>query len=358
MFQDKLNRVLNAMKDAGLEQMIVADPASIYYLTGRMILPGERMLVLYLNQNGDHKLILSKLFPQEGEVGVDVIYFDDVEDSVEILARYVEKEKKVGVDKIWPAKFLLRLMELEAGSAFVNASFVLDDIRQIKDADEICKMKEASRLNDMAVERLMPLVNQGMTEQELAEELQKIYLELGAEGYSFEPICAYGANAADPHHMTDTVSVGKTGDSVVLDIGCKKDGYCSDMTRTVFIGEASEQAREVYDTVLQANLRAIAAVKPGARFCDVDKAARDYITEKGYGPYFTHRTGHCIGQEVHEAGDVSSVNENVLKPGMIFSIEPGIYLEGKVGVRIEDLVLVTEEGCEVLNRADKALRII
>lgn len=100
MFQDKLNRVLNAMKDAGLEQMIVADPASIYYLTGRMILPGERMLVLYLNQNGDHKLILSKLFPQEGEVGVDVIYFDDVEDSVEILARYVEKEKKVGVDKI------------------------------------------------------------------------------------------------------------------------------------------------------------------------------------------------------------------------------------------------------------------
>ena len=135
MFQDKLNRVLNAMKDAGLEQMIVADPASIYYLTGRMILPGERMLVLYLNQNGDHKLILSKLFPQEGEVGVDVIYFDDVEDSVEILARYVEKEKKVGVDKIWPAKFLLRLMELEAGSAFVNASFVLDDIRQIKDAD-------------------------------------------------------------------------------------------------------------------------------------------------------------------------------------------------------------------------------
>ena len=201
-------------------------------------------------------------------------------------------------------------------------------------------------------------MNQGMTEQELAEELQKIYLELGAEGYSFEPICAYGANAADPHHMTDTVSVGKTGDSVVLDIGCKKDGYCSDMTRTVFIGEASEQAREVYDTVLQANLRAIAAVKPGARFCDVDKAARDYITEKGYGPYFTHRTGHCIGQEVHEAGDVSSVNENVLKPGMIFSIEPGIYLEGKVGVRIEDLVLVTEEGCEVLNRADKALRII
>ena len=145
---------------------------------------------------------------------------------------------------------------------------------------------------------------------------------------------------------------------MLFDLFSRKNNYWCDMTRTVFIGEASEQAREVYDTVLQANLRAIAAVKPGARFCDVDKAARDYITEKGYGPYFTHRTGHCIGQEVHEAGDVSSVNENVLKPGMIFSIEPGIYLEGKVGVRIEDLVLVTEEGCEVLNRADKALRII
>lgn len=358
MFEERLARVLGAMKERGLEQMIVADPASVYYLTGRMILPGERMLALYLHTGGNHRLVLSKLFPQSGDVGVELTYFDDVEDCVEILAQYIEKDKKVGVDKIWPAKFLLRLMELGAGSAFVNGSPVIDEIRQIKDAEEIEKMREASRLNDAAVERLIPLVGKGLTEQQLADELLKIYLELGAEGFSFEPICGYGANAADPHHITDSVTVGKTGDSVVLDIGCVKDGYCSDMTRTVFLGGVSDKAKEVYETVLEANRRAIAVVKPGVRFCDVDRAARDYIAGKGYGPYFTHRTGHCIGQEVHECGDVSSINEAVLKPGMIFSIEPGIYLAGEVGVRIEDLVLVTEDGCEVLNRADKELTVV
>ena len=127
------------------------------------------------------------------------------------------------------------------------------------------------------------------------------------------------------------------------------DDYCSDMTRTVFLGTVSDRQREIYEIVREANRRGIAAAKPGVRMCDVDKAARDYITQQGFGPYFTHRTGHSIGLEVHEAGDVSAVNENVVTPGMCFSIEPGIYLPGKFGVRIEDLALVTENGVEILN---------
>ena len=130
------------------------------------------------------------------------------------------------------------------------------------------------------------------------------------------------------------------------------------MTRTVFLGSVSEEQRKVYEIVKEANLRAIAAVKPGVRFCDVDAAARDYITEQGYGDKFVHRTGHSIGQDVHEFGDVSSVNTEVLKPGMVFSIEPGIYLTGDFGVRIEDLVLVTEDGCKVLNGYTKELQVI
>ena len=144
----------------------------------------------------------------------------------------------------------------------------------------------------------------------------------------------------------------------MLDIGCIKDGYCADMTRTVFIGEVSDEARKIYEIVLEANRRGIAAAKPGARYCDVDNAARDYITEMGYGEYFTHRTGHNIGMEVHEYGDVSGINENVLKPGMCFSVEPGIYVPGVAGVRIEDLVLITEDGCEVLNNLSKELTVV
>jgi len=130
------------------------------------------------------------------------------------------------------------------------------------------------------------------------------------------------------------------------------------MTRTVFYKSVSDKAREIYEIVKEANLRAISSVKPGVRFCDIDAAAREYIEEKGYGKYFTHRTGHSIGIEVHDFGDVSSINEDTVAPGMVFSIEPGIYLEGQVGVRIEDLVLVTEQGCEVLNKFSKDLIII
>ena len=130
------------------------------------------------------------------------------------------------------------------------------------------------------------------------------------------------------------------------------------MTRTVFLKEASDKAKEVFEIVLEANKRAINTVKPGVRFCDIDAAARDYIASKGYGEYFTHRTGHSIGIDVHDYGDVSAINKDVVEPGMIFSIEPGIYLPGEIGVRIEDLVLVTEDGCEVLNKADKEICIL
>ena len=146
---------------------------------------------------------------------------------------------------------------------------------------------------------------------------------------------------------------------MILDIGAFKDNYASDMTRTVFIGEVSDRAREIYDIVVEANRRGIEAAKPGNRMCDVDLAARNYIEEKGYGQYFTHRTGHSIGLEDHEFGDVSSVNEDIIQVGQCFSVEPGIYLaEEGIGVRIEDLVIITEDGCEVLNHYTKDLIVV
>ncbi len=358
MDQGKVTRVLAAMKEQELTQMIVSDPVAIFYLTGKWIIPGERLLALYLNVSGDHKLVINKLFPQEKDLGVEIVWYDDVEDGVEILSRYVEKDKPMGIDKTWQARFLLRLQELGGGSRFVNASPIVDDIRMIKDEKEQALMRESSRLNDLAMEKLIPWVVKGLTEKELNAKIREIYQELGCDGVSFDPITAYAKGAADPHHVTDD-SRGRRGDCVILDIGAFKDDYASDMTRTVFIGEVSGRAREIYDIVAEANRRGIEAAKPGNRMCDVDLAVRNYIEEKGYGQYFTHRTGHSIGLEDHEFGDVSSVNETVIRPGQCFSVEPGIYLPDEgIGVRIEDLVLVTEDGCEVLNHFTKDLIVV
>ena len=354
----KLNRILKAMEEKDMPQMIIADPLTIFWLTGKMIVPGERLLALYLNVNGNHKLMINELFPQEKDLGVELVWYNDVQDGVEILSQFVEKDKAIGIDKIWPARFLLRLQELGAGSKFMNGSMIVDYIRMIKDEKEQALMRESSRLNDIAMEKLIPWAGKGMTERELNEKIREIYKELGCEDVSFDPITAYAKGAADPHHVTDN-SKGKRGDCVILDIGAFKDSYASDMTRTVVIGEFSDRAQDIYDSEVEANRRGIAAAKPGNRMCDVDAACRDYITEKGFGPYFTHRTGHSIGLEDHEFGDVSSVNEDIIKPGQCFSVEPGIYLPDEgIGVRIEDLVLITEDGCEVLNHFTKDLIIV
>lgn len=357
MVQGRLSKILKAMEERKIPQMIVSDPNAIFYLTGKWIFPGERMLALYLNLNGNNKLFINELFPISEDLGVEMVWFNDTDKPVDILIKYVEKDKLMGIDKTWPARFLLRLTELGGGSAFINASGIIDRARMCKDEKEKELMRESSRVNDMAVDKMIKLIPEKHTEKKMGQILFQIYEEMGAEAFSFDPIVGYGANAADPHHVLDSSTV-KEGDSIVIDMGCKKDSYCSDITRTVFYKYASEKGREVYDIVKEANKRGIEKVKPGVRFCDIDAAARDYIEEKGYGKYFNHRLGHSIGIEDHEFGDVSSVNTDRVEPGMIFSIEPGIYLPGDVGVRIEDLVLVTEDGCEVLNKYNKELTIV
>lgn len=358
VYKERAQRLIASMKENGVDQLIVSDPAAINYLMGELMNPGERMMVLLLDAAKETtQLIISKLYPQGDNPVWPVTYFDDVDDCVGILCEKIIENGVIGIDKNWPARFLLSLMKKRSDLEYQNGSYMLDKIRQIKTKEEQEFMIEASRLNDLAMEQLIKETDKGYTENELADRLLEIYKSLGSKGFSFYPICCYGANAADPHHDNDD-SKGKEGDSVILDIGCMWNGYCSDMTRTVFLGSVTDEQRKVYDIVKTANERAIAAVRPGVRFCDVDAAARDYITQQGYGTYFVHRTGHNIGQEVHEAGDVSSANTDILKPGMVFSIEPGIYLTGSFGVRIEDLVLVTDDGCKVLNHFTKDLIVV
>ncbi|NLA70230.1 MAG: aminopeptidase P family protein [Clostridiales bacterium] len=358
MNNGRVERILAKMREQEMPQMIISDPVAIYYLTGHWILPGERMLALILNVNGNHHMMINKLFPQQGNLGVDITYYDDIEEPVSIMTQFLEADKTIGIDKTWPSHFLIKLQELGCGTKFVNGSPIVDLVRQIKDEEEKEKLRISSKINDDVMDELIPYVVKGLTEKELDAVVRELYAKHGCEGVSFDPITAYNKNAADPHHVTDD-SKGKRGDCVILDIGGFKDYYASDMTRTVFLGEVSERAKEVYEVCKEAQLRGIAAAKPGNKMKDVDLACRDYITEKGFGEYFTHRTGHSCGLEDHEWGDVSSVNEAIIQPGQCFSIEPGIYLydEG-IGVRIEDLVLVTEDGCEVLNKYTKDLFVV
>ncbi len=342
------------MDRENLCQMLITDPSSIFYLTGQIISPGERLLALLIKTDEAPKLFINALFPIKEEKDLDFIWLKDEDDGVGILSNYVQSDRVLGIDKNWPAGFLIDLMEKRENLKIKNSSPLIDGLRMIKDQNEIKFMKEASRINDEAMMLLIDALEESMTEKDMETKLLEIYKELGADGFSFIPIVAYGKNGADPHHENDD-SLLKPGDSIIMDIGCYKDQYASDMTRTIFYKEVSPKGKEVYETVLKANEEAIKKIKPGVSFSDIDLAARKVIEDQGYGAYFTHRTGHNIGIEVHEKPDVSSSSTGLLEEGMIFSVEPGIYLEGELGVRIEDLVLVTEDGALNLNAYGKAL---
>ena len=196
-----------------------------------------------------------------------------------------------------------------------------------------------------------------MTEKALEAAYLKNAKAQGGTGPSFAPITCFGANGAEPHHDNDDTRL-KDGDSVILDVGLLHRRYCSDMTRTLFFGHVDAEQQKVYDACRRANEAGRAAVRPGLPMCEFDRAARRVIEDAGYGKYFIHRTGHGIGLEVHEHPDNSSVSQIIARPGMCFSVEPGIYLPGRFGVRIEDLVCVTEDGCETLNELDHALKVL
>ena len=353
----RTNKILEKMKQQGINQALISDPYSIFYLTEYLENPGERFFAVLLDENGDHKLFINALFPLEKDLGLEKVVYSDTDNPIELLAKYIPNGSVVGIDKVLPARFLLPLMNHLPENKFVDVSQIIDRVRMIKDEEEKELMRRASLLNDAACQRVINSISEIKSEKDVAKDLLAIHEELKVDGLSFDPIIAYGANGANPHGTVGDRYV-KSGDAIIIDMGGIKDNYCSDMTRTVFWKQPSEKAREVFEIVLEAQKRGVAAVKPGVRFCDIDAACRDYITEKGYGEFFTHRTGHHIGLECHEYGDISSINETRCEPGMIFSIEPGIYLPGEFGVRIEDLVLVTEDGCEALNKLNKELVII
>ena len=247
-----------------------------------------------------------------------------------------------------------RFMKLEKafpGAAFTDVDGDLKALRAVKTPEELARLRAAEALNDRIWALAQRKFKAGMTEREMARVIRRLMIDLG-DGEAFETIVCVGPNAAECHHVPDgTVWDGRAG--VLVDMGVKLDGYCSDMTRNLVPARPSKLYRKVYDLVLGANRAAIAAAKPGMTAGALDKVARDYLAKAGFGKAFGHALGHGVGLEIHEAPSVAKKTTTVLEPGMAITIEPGVYLEGNLGVRIEDLVLITGTGCEVLSHSAK-----
>ena len=237
----------------------------------------------------------------------------------------------------------------------------LDDsvgnLRQIKTKDEIEKIVKAQRIAEKAFLHILDFIHEGVTERDISLELDFFMLKNGAEATSFETIAVSGKNSSMPHGVPSDKKIEK-GDFITMDYGAVCDGYHSDMTRTVAVGSVSDEQREVYETVLKAQKEAISKLKAGMKCSDADKISRDIIAEKGYGECFGHSLGHGVGIEIHELPVLSPHNENILQIGEAVTVEPGIYLPEKFGVRIEDMVIIEENGCKDLTLSDKELIVL
>jgi Xaa-Pro aminopeptidase len=254
--------------------------------------------------------------------------------------------------------FLRLAAELDS-LKLVDISAEIKEIRSVKSDAETELIKAAAAINDKAYAELLSRVREGMTEMDMAAELEYLMKLNGAEALAFETIAAFGENGSRPHAHPSQRKL-RRGDMVTLDFGAKRSGYCSDITRTFSFGNPSEKMKSVYETVLSANLVGLSAALAGVKACDVDTAARSYIAEKGMGEYFTHSTGHGVGAEIHELPWVNPTNETILIRNMVITVEPGIYIPDLGGVRIEDLVVIKEDGlpAEILSKTPKKLIIM
>lgn len=247
-----------------------------------------------------------------------------------------------------------KLKETLGEIRLVNLEGTVENIRTIKDKDEIELISKAAKIADDAFLHILNFIKPGIKEKDIAFELEFFMKKNGASKLSFDSIIASGVRSSLPHGVA-TEKIIEEGDFLTLDFGCVYEGYCSDMTRTIVVGKADEKQKEIYNIVLEANKAALEAIKPNMLCSQIDKVARDIITNKGYGDKFGHGLGHGVGREIHEQPRLSVFSKSILQTGMVITDEPGIYIPGYGGVRIEDLVLVTEDGYKVLSNSIKEL---
>jgi Xaa-Pro aminopeptidase len=341
--------------------MVVAPSADLVYLTGYDPPPLERLTCLVLRPDHDPVVVLPLLERQLAEdAGVgelaEVRAWNDTDDPYVAVAALVGEADRVACsDRMW-ASHLLRLQQATGETRYESASAVLGTLRAVKDRRERSLLKRAARYADEAFARVIQQRLETRTERDVAGLLADLLLETGNDEVAFTIVGA-GPNGASPHHEPTGREI-HAGDAVVMDFGGRTGGYCSDISRTVMVGKPSWDVRRVFDIVREAQEEAFLAVAPGVPAEEVDRAARRVIDREGHGELFLHRTGHGIGLEEHERPYIVEGNDELLEPGMCFSIEPGIYVPDEFGVRIEDIVMVTENGADRLNHASRDLEVV
>ncbi|MBI5563412.1 MAG: aminopeptidase P family protein [Chloroflexi bacterium] len=358
----KLNQLAAA---ANLDCVAIMPGPNMQYFTGLSFHLSERPTLALFPRAGQPALILpafeaSKL--ERSAIEWRAFTFVDGQDPLDAFQAASEtvglSGAHIGVEALTMRVRELRLLQAAApGAVCDDADQLIATLRMIKDRSEIDAMRRAIQITEDALDDVVDVIRTGMTERQVANELLMALMRRGAEGIAFEPLIQSGPNAALPH-LTSTERVIQSGEGLLMDFGILLDGYNSDITRTFAVGEPSPEFKRIYDAVMRANAAGRAAAKPGASGQDIDRATRKVIEDAGYGQYFTHRTGHGLGLQGHEPPYIVEGNDVPLVPGNTFTVEPGIYIPGVGGVRIEDDVLITDDGAESLTTYDRELTVI
>ncbi|MGQ4517234.1 M24 family metallopeptidase [Streptomyces sp. DW26H14] len=361
-YRARLERAAASAAAAGLAGLLVAPGPDLTYLTGyRPTADTERMTLLVVPADGDPLLVVPALEARDAESApgasaLTAAPWTDADDPYALTASRLDAKGAFGIsDNAW-SLHLLALQRALPGTSYRGLSDALPMLRAVKDERELARVAAAGAAADAAYEEILKVRFAGRRESEIAADLAALLLAHGHSQVDFT-VVGSGPNGADPHHEAGE-RVIERGDMVVLDFGGLKHGYGSDTTRTVHVGEPTAEERRVHDTVRAAQEAGFRAVRPGAACQDVDRAARAVIEDAGYGPYFIHRTGHGIGVTTHEPPYMIEGEERPVVPGMCFSVEPGIYLPGRFGVRIEDIVTATPSGGRRFNTTSRELAIV
>ncbi|AVH47793.1 MULTISPECIES: M24 family metallopeptidase [Staphylococcus] len=349
----KIEKITKQLQHEQADAAWITTPLNVFYFTGYRSEPHERLFALLITANGDQTLYCPKMEVEE----VKNSPFEGK------IIGYLDTENPFEID---PSSFNKLLIESEHLTVkrqreltqnfgvqhYGDIDQTIKELRNIKNESEIENIREAAKLADKCIEIGTEFLKVGVTEREVVNHIENEIKKFGVSEMSFDTMVLFGDHAASPHGTPGERKLVKD-EYVLFDLGVIYNHYCSDMTRTVKFGTPSEEAQTIYNIVLEAETNAIEAIKAGVPLQDIDKIARDIISDAGYGDYFPHRLGHGLGLEEHEYQDVSSTNSNLLEAGMVITIEPGIYVPNVAGVRIEDDILVTENGYEILTNYDK-----
>lgn len=351
-------RVKEAAARAGLDAVLLMDDRDIYYATG--FLPTDSAALVGA---GGAWLVTDSRYieaaQKQAAPGVEVLLTTRERPLAAVLRELADRLgiEKLGAEEEKLSHALYLRMERALGRELLPAQELLVELRSCKTREELESLVAAQRIAERALEEVLPMLKPGAVEREIAAELTYRMRLHGAEGNSFDPIVVTGAKSSMPHGVPGDERIA-AGDFVTMDFGCLKNGYCSDMTRTVAVGSATDEMKNVYATVLAAQKAGIAAARPGATGAQIHGAAAKVIADAGYGEFFGHGFGHGVGLDIHEQPNASPANERPMPEGAVISAEPGIYLPGRFGVRIEDVLYLTGDGCEDITRAPKDLLIL